>query len=177
MTFRRFFVLLIAPLALAVAAVLASPQVALSETLAKPAGDVVLTVDGQIGKENVPGQADFDIDMIRAMPTVKFLTSTPWTDQPVEFEGVLIETILKFVDAKGKTIKATALNDYIADVDVETAVSAGAMVAFRMNGAEIAVRDKGPLWIMFPFDQKPELKAEPIYSQSVWQLWKLTFVD
>jgi hypothetical protein len=39
------------------------------------------------------------------------------------------------------------------------------------------VRDQGPLWIMFPFDDKPELKSELIYSQSVWQLRKMTFLD
>ena len=55
--------------------------------------------------------------------------------------------------------------------------SSGAIIAYRMNGAEISVRDKGPLWIMFPFDQKPQLKAETIYSQSVWQLRKMTFLD
>ena len=39
------------------------------------------------------------------------------------------------------------------------------------------MRDKGPLWIMFPFDAKPELKSELIYSQSVWQLRKMTILD
>jgi hypothetical protein len=56
-------------------------------------------------------------------------------------------------------------------------ISAGAILAYRMNGAELSVRDKGPLWIMFPFDDKPELKSELIYSQSVWQLRKMTFLD
>jgi hypothetical protein len=177
MTFGRFAVIFIAPLALATAAILTSVPAALSEALAKPTGDVVLTVAGQIGKENASGQADFDLEMLEAMPAVKFRTSTPWTEEAVEFEGVLIDTIMKAVDAKGKTIKAAALNDYIADVGVDLVVSAGAILAYRINGAEIAVRDKGPLWIMFPFDQNPELKTETIYSQSVWQLRTMTFVD
>lgn len=176
MALRRFFLFLIAPLALA-AANLACAPVALADMLAKPSGDIILTISGQIGKENAPGQADFDLDMLRAMPVVKFSTSTPWTEGAAEFEGVLVGTVMEAVAAKGKSIKAAALNDYIADVDVKTALDAGAIIAYRVNGEYISVRDKGPLWIMFPFDEKPELRAESIYSQSVWQLRKMTFID
>jgi hypothetical protein len=111
------------------------------------------------------------------MPAATIRTSTPWTEGLTEFEGVLLDDVLKAVAASGQKIKAAALNDYVADVDVNTAVSAGAILAYRINGAEISVRDKGPLWIMFPFDAKPELKSEPIYSQSVWQLRKMTVLD
>lgn len=176
MVLRRFYVYFIAPLALA-AAIVASAPVALADMLAKPNGDVILTITGQIGKENAPGQADFDLDMLRAMPAVKISTSTPWTEGAAEFEGVPLGTLMEAVAAKGTSIKAAALNDYIASVDVKTALEAGAILAYRMNGEYISVRDKGPLWIMFPFDEKPALKAEPIYSQSVWQLRKMTFID
>ena len=115
--------------------------------------------------------------MLRAMPAVKFRTGTPWTDGAAEFEGVLLADLFKAVGASGKSIKAAALNDYIADVDTQTLVSSGAILAYRMNGADISVREKGPLWIMFPFDKNPELKSETIYSQSVWQLRKMTFLD
>jgi hypothetical protein len=176
MASRRLFLFMIAPLALPAAIVTCAP-VAVAEMLPKPSGDVILTVSGQIGKENAPGQADFDLDMLRAMPAVKFSTSTPWTEGTAEFEGVLMQTLMDAVAAKGKVIKATALNDYIADVDIKTTIEAGAILAYRMNGEYISVRDKGPLWIMFPFDEKPALKAEPIYSQSVWQLRNMTFID
>ena len=176
MALRRFFDIMIAPLVLA-AAIIACAPVALADMLEKPNGDVILTITGQIGKENAPGQANFDIDMLRAMPAVKFSTSTPWTEGAAEFEGVLMQTLMEAVEAKGKSIKAAALNDYIADVDVKTVLEAGAILAYRMNGEELSVRDKGPLWIMFPFDEKPEFKAELIYSKSVWQLRTMTFVD
>jgi hypothetical protein len=149
---------------------------AAAEELAKPAGDVVLTVDGAITTQNGEGRADFDMDMLRAMPSVKFKTSTPWTDGAVEFEGVPLKALFEAVGATGKSIKASALNDYIADVDLDTIISSGAILAYRLNGADISVRDKGPLWIMFPFDEKPQYKAETVYSQSVWQLRKLTFL-
>ncbi|RYH00603.1 oxidoreductase, partial [Salipiger sp. IMCC34102] len=32
------------------------------------------------------------------------------------------------------------------------------------------VRDKGPLWIVYPYDDTPEYRSEVIYSRSIWQL-------
>jgi hypothetical protein len=171
------FICWAAPLALSAIVLAAVPAAARAASLASPAGDIVLTIDGKIGAENSPGRADFDMDMLRAMPAVTIRTTTPWTEGAMEFEGVLLKDVFAAVAASGKSVKAAALNDYIADVNVDTVVSAGAILAYRMNGAEISVRDKGPLWIMFPFDQKPELKSEVIYSQSVWQLRKMTVLD
>ena len=108
------------------------------------------------------------------MPSVKFRTATPWTDEPADFEGVLIKDLLEAVSWKGKSLKAAALNDYIVDLDADTLVSGGAILAYRVNGVDISVRNKGPLWIMFPFDDRPELKNEAVYIQSVWQLRRLT---
>jgi hypothetical protein len=34
----------------------------------------------------------------------------------------------------------------------------------------MTVRDKGPLWIVYPYDAKPEYRQELIYSRSIWQL-------
>lgn len=153
------------------------PMAAWADGLASPTGEVILTLDGNIGRRNAPDGADFDLAMLRALPSASFRTATPWTEGAADFEGVPLEEVLKAAAATGKTIKAAALNDYIADVDVETAVSAGAILAYRINGAEISVREKGPLWIMFPFDDKPQLKSELVYSQSVWQLRKMTVLD
>lgn len=177
MTTRRAFVCTAARLAVAAVALAAIPSTVLAAEMAVPAGEVILTIDGKIGRQNAPGRADFDLDMLRAMPAVTIRTSTPWTEGTADFEGVLIDDVFKAVEASGQSVKAVALNDYFADVDVKTVVSAGAILAYRINGAEISVRDKGPLWIMFPFDEKPQLKSELIYSQSVWQLRKMTVLD
>ena len=35
------------------------------------------------------------------------------------------------------------------------------------------VRDKGPLWIVFPWSEHPELVTERIRTWAVWQLTRL----
>jgi hypothetical protein len=34
----------------------------------------------------------------------------------------------------------------------------------------MSVRDKGPLWVIYPYDAVPEYKSERIYARSIWQL-------
>jgi hypothetical protein len=43
-----------------------------------------------------------------------------------------------------------------------------------MNGEPIPVRTKGPLFIVYPFDDKAELRAAVYYERSAWQLKSLT---
>lgn len=141
--------------------------------LSAPAGEVVLTIDGSIARTNVSGAAEFDIAMLEALPKAMIATSTPWTKGVTTFEGVRLEDLLFAVEASGDTITAAALNDYVAPLPASDAET-GAIVAYKMNGEYMPVRGKGPLWVIYPFDEKPELQAEAVYARSVWQLRKLT---
>ena len=47
------------------------------------------------------------------------------------------------------------------------------VLAFLRNGDEMSVRDKGPLWVVYPYDSTPEYQSELIYSRSVWQLARI----
>ena len=67
-------------------------------------------------------------------------------------------------------IRLTALNDY--SVTMETALIGpnAPIVANRIDGAPFCVRDKGPLWIMFPFDLDIRYRSESFYALSIWQV-------
>lgn len=65
---------------------------------------------------------------------------------------------------------ASAVNDYTIEFPVEDALKDGPIIAFLRNGEEMSVRDKGPLWIIYPYDQDPAYRTEVVYSRSIWQL-------
>jgi hypothetical protein len=44
------------------------------------------------------------------------------------------------------------------------------VVAHKMNGANIPIKTKGPLFIVYPFDKKAELRSTVYYERSAWQL-------
>ncbi len=48
--------------------------------LAKPAGEVVLTVSGAITNTNGEGKVAFDLEMLKALPVTTFKTKTTWTE-------------------------------------------------------------------------------------------------
>jgi hypothetical protein len=149
------------------------PGAAHPADLGKPAGEVILTIDGMIGNANAGSVAEFDLQMLEAMPRVTIVTSTPWTEGAATFEGVPLKDLLASVAASGANLSAVALNDYAAPLPVSDADS-GAIVAYKIDGRYMPVRGKGPLWIMYPFDERPQLKTEAVYSRCAWQLRRLT---
>jgi hypothetical protein len=141
--------------------------------LEPPAGRVVLTVSGEIDRRNSPEGAQFDMDMLEKLPQRTFSTRTPWYPEPRKFTGVLLRDLMATVGGRGKTVKAVALNDYRVDFPLDEAMRHDAMVAYRLDDKPMAVRDKGPLVVIYPFDSRPELRSAVIYSRAAWQLLQL----
>jgi hypothetical protein len=103
--------------------------------------------------------------------TVK--TATPWTNGVNEFFGVLVRDILAAAGAKGKTIKAVAQNDYLVSIPIEDFLDFPVIIARNFNGKAMTLRDKGPLWIIYPLNEHPKLNKRPYHSRMIWQLKKL----
>lgn len=133
-------------------------------------GEVLLTVSGEISSSNNGDVAEFDVEMLEEIGTVTFETSTIWTDGPQVFTGVELDDLLAVLGVEGGSLRASAVNDYAVEIPVSDAVDGGPIVAFLRNGGRMSVRDKGPLWIVYPFDSSEEYQAELIYSRSIWQL-------
>lgn len=144
-----------------------------AEDMRKPAGRVILTVSGSISAANAGDSADFDLEMIHALGQRKLITSTPWTDGTQEFGGVLVRDLLKAVGATGTVVEAVALNDYAMEIDISDFENYPVILATTMNGEKLRVRDKGPLWIIYPRDDFEELREQRIDNKMVWQLRRL----
>ncbi len=139
--------------------------------LAPPQDEVLLTVSGAIAETNTEaGEAVFDRAMLEALDPVIIETSTIWTDGVQRFRGVPLVTLLDRLGAEGTILRALALNDYAIEIPVSDAVEGGPIIAFERNDEPMSVRDKGPLWVIYPYDAVPEYKSERIYARSIWQL-------
>ena len=131
---------------------------------------VVLTVSGAITQTNSGSHAELDTEMLESIGTVTFETSTMWTEGVQTFTGVELSELLEALGAQGTTLRASAVNDYAVDIPAEDAVKGGPIVAFLRNGEKMSLRNKGPLWIVYPYDHQPEYRTELIFSRSIWQL-------
>ncbi|MBA85574.1 molybdopterin-dependent oxidoreductase [Thalassobius sp. S69A] len=164
------------PLALGAALTLSLAQVALAE-LATPEGKVVLTVSGTISETNAGDTAQFDMAMLRALPAQEITTSTIWTAGDQTFVGVALKDLAQAVGAEGAILRSYAINDYSVDIPASDAIEGGPIIAYQLNGAAMSVRDKGPLWIVYPYDSASSYRTEVIYSRSIWQLDRIQITD
>lgn len=145
------------------------------EPLPVPAGPVILVVDGKIAVHNMAdGKAAFDLAMLKALPHSGFKTTTIWTDGVQDFEGVAVADLLARLGSDGTEINTTAANDYEIRFPITDASLNGGLIAYRANGKELPVNNKGPLWIVFPYDSNTNLQSERFQNNSIWNLETIT---
>lgn len=145
---------------------LSLPALALDAPTARP----ILTVSGKIAVKNAGETARFDMKMIEALPQHSFTTSTPWFDKPVKFTGPLLADVLAAVKASGTTLSAVAINDYKINIPMTDVSKYKVIVARLLDDKPMPVREKGPLFVVFPFDTAAELRTSTYYERSIWQL-------
>lgn len=167
---RRFFFILFA-------CSLFGTGIASAEPLSTPKGDAVLTVTGDINVTNMDQAAVFDMEMLKALPATTFETTTIWTDGNNQFVGVPLSVLLELLGAGTGTLRATAINDYSVEMPVDAAQADAPIIAYEMDGQPMSRRQKGPLWIVYPYDSDAEYRSELVYSRSIWQLDRLEIVQ
>lgn len=158
--FRKFLVAMtIASLGLAGAVTSAA-----AETLLR-----IVAVDGKVSELT---RAD-----LLALPRTSFQTSTLWTDGVREFSGVPLKALLARLGVNEGSIRVAALNDYSVSIPVADLDDEAPIIADTINGAPFGVREKGPLWIVYPYDARPDYRTEEVYGRSVWQLVQVSAAD
>lgn len=134
------------------------------------AGTVVLTVTGRVTRPSDGDRAAFDMPALEAMPQHEIVTPTPWYDQPRRFTGPLLRDVLAAAGASGERLRASALNNYRVEIPFDDAKRYDVVVARLLDGKPMSVREKGPLFVMYPFDRRRELRNAVYYSRCIWQL-------
>ena len=140
-----------------------------AESTEKP----ILVISGKITSTSPDGTVAFTREALEALGTVSFETQTPWYKQSTKFEGVPLDRLMKAVGANGERLVAVALNDYASEIPIEDFAKYQVILALKRDGEYMPVRDKGPLFVVYPYDQNPELKSQKFYGRSVWQVAKL----
>lgn len=150
---------------------------ALGEPLAAPAGEVILTVTGAIVEHNQGDAAVFDLDALRALGEDSFTTTTIWTEGEKTFTGISLLRLMQRLGAEGTQMEARALNDYSINIPMSDAVEGGPILAYEMDGDVMSVRDKGPIWLVYPYDLDNKYQSEIYFSRSIWQLSDIKILD
>lgn len=113
---------------------------------------------------------------LAAMPQHRTNTATPWTDGVRQFEGPLMRDVLALSNASADnaaSVTARALNDYEVDIDVGDFFTWDVILARTMDGEPLPRSQFGPLWIVYPRDQKKVLQDSRYDHRWAWQLSEL----
>jgi len=137
------------------------------------AAEVILRVDVTGDGSDIRELSDADLS---ALPQISFTTSTIWTTEPATFSGPSLAAVLDMVGAKGAALSMIAVNDYKVEMPRSTVEQETPIIANRINGEPFSIRDKGPLWLVFPYDSDPRFQTEEIYSFSIWQMNQIRVV-
>ena len=103
-------------------------------------------------------------------------TTTPWTRGVQEFSGVPLARLLRAVQPAGQALRLEAINRYQARLPVEDAWRNGAFLATRRDGVPLRIRDGGPVWLLYPWSERPELDRAAYHERAVWQLRRIEVV-
>lgn len=141
--------------------------------LSSPTGKVLLTLSGNIQNTNEDGKAVFDLASLEKLGMVSFQTTSPWYDGRTTFTGIPLQKLMDYVGAKGSVIKVTALNDYTTEIPLSDFKKYNVILALKINGEYMRIRDKGPLFVVYPYDSIPELNNQIYYSRSAWQVSRM----
>lgn len=145
--------------------------------LPPPTDRVLLEVTGKLVQSNVSGVDDpvaiLDRSMLESLGMKRIETSTDWTDGVQSFDGPLVRDLLARLGASGTRVIATAANDYTVEIPISDFLQYPIILAMEMNGDRLTLRDKGPIWIVYPRDEHPELNDPLINGRWIWQLKRL----
>src|SRR6202165_2744858 len=136
-------------------------------------GKPILTISGKIAPPGGATIIQFDRAAFEALGMVTIETKTPWYPDTVKFEGVPLEKLMTIAGANGTTVTAVALNDYSSEIPIEDFSKYHPILAIKRNGEYMPVSDKGPLFVIYPFDSDSELQSKRFYGRAVWQVANL----
>ena len=137
-----------------------------------PTEPVVLTVRGRLGLAHAEAGVTFDMPTLERLGLIRFTTPTAWTDGLVTFEGVLLSRLLEVLAVPGDvtTLAMTALNDYQVAIPAADVRTWPVIIALKRDGQYMSVRNKGPLWVVYPRHAFPELAQAKHNPKWIWQL-------
>lgn len=139
-------------------------------SLPSPSGEVILEVTGNLKLTNVDDEAHFDRAMIKNLESSTIITANHVLSEPATYTGPVLADLLNKLGAEGETVFITALDDYTAELKRSDIEKYRVLLATHENGKMMTIDDRGPFFIVFPFNQHKELRRDLYYNMSVWQI-------
>ena len=109
-----------------------------------------------------------------AMDQFTVHTENEFVDGLAEFTGPLARDVIALLSASGiETLHFIAANDYAIEVPMSDILDFDVIFAMSQNGVRFSIRDKGPIWVIYPMSDNVELQDRVYNDRLIWQLIKV----
>lgn len=106
----------------------------------------------------------------------KFHLYNPWEKQENTYEGILLNQLIEKYGSKDtKILKLIALDDYTIDFPKSLYENERILLAAKVDGEFISIREKGPMRIVFVDYNTEEKKYELNLEKWLWMIKKIEF--
>ena len=137
-----------------------------------PSGKVVLLLQAADETTQSCDMASFD-----SLPQHSIETRLPVSLEIAgknTWSGVYLADIARELGAKPESsIELIALNDYIVTIPMSDILIYNPVLASRVNGDLIPIRNKGPFILIYPFDQNNEINTALYQDYTIWMVHEI----
>lgn len=117
---------------------------------------------------------EVSMEQLEALPQVTIDTGNAYVDGVVRFRGPLMRDVLDLVGLDdAELVRLTAANDYTVDIPTDDFRSYDAILAMIADGKRLSRRERGPLWLVYPMSQHPELTESQYNRRLIWQVVRI----
>ncbi len=147
-------------------------QVAASPSVSLPAERNVLTLE-------IAGRPEttrrLSLSALERLPQRTYAAMLPEEERISHWQGVPLSQL--FADAQlgqAKRLRVDALNDYSALIPLSDLSAHQPILAYRRDDRYIGISERGPLFIIYPLVNHPELRTQVYFNRTVWQVSRIT---
>jgi hypothetical protein len=136
--------------------------------------DALLAITGLVKPNRPNGTFSFNEEDFLKLSTAKIVTTTAWTPKS-EFVGPELSTVLRAanVSPKAKEMRFYAVDAYEITIPIADVAKYRPVMAHTQNGARLTIPTRGPVFLVYPRDQHPELLNIKGQAQFVWMVCKI----
>ncbi len=143
----------------------------------QPTQPVILEITGKITQFNDQQTLRLDREQLLSFKQFDVKTTTPWTDKLTHFKGPLLRDVLAATGSSGRYVFAKAVNEYAVKIPISDAEKFSVILAIEQDGKPLSIRNKGPIWLIYPWSGSEKLKQDKFYARSIWHLVSMRIHD
>ena len=120
--------------------------------------------------------ARVSVDELEQLEQAGYETFNPFVKATNRYAGVLLRTLVTSYGAPGVSrIVLTAIDDYQTEFTAEEWGAWDILLATRVDGERMGVKEQGPAKIVLPYDQQPELNQREYNRKWIWMIKSIRF--